>query len=211
MKSSSFRQQQISSIIFDWQNDEFLGTNHGFGKSIDIYSQVIHLCSKFLPSFCQLDEFLGTDHGANLGNREKLKGREEDVQKVVVFDDQNWMRSNLFKVLQFLEEIRNPTIQKAYLSMAIGMGHILRAKQGLKRSSSRTNRESEVPKGHFAVYVGDSEKKRFVIPVSYLKDPSFQDLLSQAEEEFGFDHPTGGLTIPCMEDTFLDVISSLRS
>nr|GMC82990.1 auxin-responsive protein SAUR21-like [Ipomoea batatas] len=92
--------------------------------------------------------------------------------------------------------------------MAIGMGHIFRAKQGLRRSSSRTNRESEVPKGHFAVYVGESEKKRFVIPVSYLKDPSFQDLLGQAEEEFGFDHPMGGLTIPCPEDTFLDIISS---
>nr|GMC82968.1 auxin-responsive protein SAUR21-like [Ipomoea batatas] len=90
--------------------------------------------------------------------------------------------------------------------MAISMTRILRAKQGIRRSSSRTNREtnreSEVPKGHFAVYVGESEKKRFVIP---------EHLLSQAEEEFGFDHPTGGLTIPCMEDTFLEVISSLRS
>nr|GLL25716.1 auxin-responsive protein SAUR21-like [Ipomoea trifida] len=77
--------------------------------------------------------------------------------------------------------------------MAIGMGHIFRAKQGLRRSSSRTNREFEVPKGHFAIYVGDNEKRRFVIPVSYLKDPSFQDFLSQAEEEFGFDHPTANL------------------
>nr|GLL25765.1 auxin-responsive protein SAUR21-like [Ipomoea trifida] len=97
--------------------------------------------------------------------------------------------------------------------MAIGMRHIFRAKQGLQRSSSRTNREnreSEIPKGHFAVYVGESEKKRFVIPVSYLKDPSFQDLLCQAEEEFGFDHPMGGLTIPCLEDTFVDIISSLN-
>nr|GMC94538.1 auxin-responsive protein SAUR21-like [Ipomoea batatas] len=95
--------------------------------------------------------------------------------------------------------------------MAISMTRILRAKQGIIRSSSRTNRESEVPKGHFAVYVGESEKKRFVIPVSYLKDPSFQDLLCQAEDEFGFDHPMGGLTIPCLEDTFLDIISNLRS
>ncbi|XP_031128204.1 auxin-responsive protein SAUR21-like [Ipomoea triloba] len=94
--------------------------------------------------------------------------------------------------------------------MAIGMGHILRAKQGLRRSSSRTNRESDVPKGHFPVYVGETEKKRFVIPVSYLKDPSFQELLCQAEEEFGFDHPMGGLTIPCLEDTFIDIISSLN-
>nr|GME14775.1 auxin-responsive protein SAUR21-like [Ipomoea batatas] len=93
--------------------------------------------------------------------------------------------------------------------MAISMIRILHAKQGLRRSSSRTDTEFEVPKGHFAVYVGgESEKKRFVIPISYLKDPSFQDLLSQAEEEFGFDHQMGGLTIPCPEDTFLDIISS---
>nr|KYP39280.1 Auxin-induced protein 10A5 [Cajanus cajan] len=47
--------------------------------------------------------------------------------------------------------------------------------------------------------------RRFVIPVSYLNQPSFQELLSQAEEEFGYDHPTGGLTIPCQEDEFLNV------
>ncbi|VFQ63804.1 unnamed protein product [Cuscuta campestris] len=96
--------------------------------------------------------------------------------------------------------------------MAISMGRILRGKQGgLKRSSSISKRESEVPKGHFAVYVGEGEKKRFVLPITYLKDHSFQDLLCQAEEEFGFDHPMGGLTIPIPEDIFLDVISSMNS
>ncbi|XP_020204027.1 auxin-induced protein 15A [Cajanus cajan] len=54
----------------------------------------------------------------------------------------------------------------------------------------------EVPKGCLVVYVGE-KMKRFVIPISYLIQPSFQDLLSQAEEEFGYDHPMGGLTIPC--------------
>ncbi|KAJ0959861.1 hypothetical protein J5N97_000409 [Dioscorea zingiberensis] len=67
----------------------------------------------------------------------------------------------------------------------------------------------DIPKGYFAVYVGESQKKRFVIPISYLNDPLFQDLLSQAEEEFGFDHPMGGITIPCSEHTFLDLTSSL--
>ena len=40
----------------------------------------------------------------------------------------------------------------------------------------------DVPKGHLAVYVGE-KMKRFLIPVSYLNQSSFQDLLGQAEEE----------------------------
>ncbi|EXB51433.1 hypothetical protein L484_010415 [Morus notabilis] len=78
------------------------------------------------------------------------------------------------------------------------------AKQLMRRSSS------DVPKGYLAVYVGDESKmRRFVVPVSYLNRPSFQELLNQAEEEFGFDRPMGGLTIPCREDTFIDLLSCL--
>ncbi|KOM50981.1 hypothetical protein LR48_Vigan08g180800 [Vigna angularis] len=51
--------------------------------------------------------------------------------------------------------------------------------------------------------------KRFMIPVSHLNQPAFQELLSQTEEEFGYKHPMGGLTIPCREDAFLDVTSRL--
>ncbi|KAL7258784.1 hypothetical protein ACSBR1_004816 [Camellia fascicularis] len=81
-------------------------------------------------------------------------------------------------------------------------------------SSLSANQEAssaavDVPKGYLAVYVGESEKKRFVIPISYLNQPSFQDLLSQAEEEFGFDHPMGGLTIPCKEVIFINLTSQL--
>nr|AFK36742.1 unknown [Lotus japonicus] len=83
----------------------------------------------------------------------------------------------------------------------------------LRRASfSKTQASSkglEVPKSHLAVYVGD-EMRRFVIPVSYLNQPSFQELLHQAEEEFGYDHPTGGLTILCREDEFLNLISQLN-
>ncbi|GFP86010.1 indole-3-acetic acid-induced protein arg7 [Phtheirospermum japonicum] len=57
--------------------------------------------------------------------------------------------------------------------------------------------------------VGENEKKRFVIPVSYLNHHLFQELLSLAEEEFGFHHPMGGLTIPCSEDSFVDLTSQL--
>lgn len=81
---------------------------------------------------------------------------------------------------------------------------------GIRKASFGTNQSSpkvvDVPKGYLAVYVG-KEMKRFVIPVSYLNQPSFQHLLNQAEEEFGYDHPMGALTIPCKEDEFLTVTS----
>lgn len=81
---------------------------------------------------------------------------------------------------------------------------------GFRLNSPRKS-SSTVPKGFFAVYVGETQKRRHVIPISYLKHPSFQDLLSKAEEEFGFDHPMGGLTIPCNEDVFFEVTSRLAN
>ncbi|XP_076936696.1 auxin-responsive protein SAUR21-like [Bidens hawaiensis] len=67
----------------------------------------------------------------------------------------------------------------------------------------------DVPKGYLAVYVGEIQKTRFVIPLSFLEHPLFRDLLRRSEEEFGFDHPMGGLTIRCEEDVFTDLISRL--
>jgi len=84
---------------------------------------------------------------------------------------------------------------------------------GMRRASFAANQASskgmEVPKGYLAVYVGE-KKKRFVIPISYLSQPSFQDMLTKAEEEFGYDHPMGGLTIPCTEDVFQIITSQLN-
>jgi len=77
----------------------------------------------------------------------------------------------------------------------------------IKRASSA--KAVDVPKGYLAVYVGE-KMKRFVIPISYLNQSSFQELLSQAEEQFGYDHPMGGITIPCREDLFLEVTSYLN-
>ncbi|CAN1726055.1 Auxin-responsive protein SAUR19 [Linum perenne] len=77
-----------------------------------------------------------------------------------------------------------------------------------KRTTSSAS--ASVPKGCFSVYVGESQKKRFVVPVWYLSQPSFIQLLRKAEEEFGFCHPMGGLTLPCREDVFIDIISMLR-
>ncbi|KAK4707615.1 hypothetical protein R3W88_028540 [Solanum pinnatisectum] len=74
----------------------------------------------------------------------------------------------------------------------------------------RFSNSGGVPKGHCTVYVGKSQKKRLVVPISYLSQPLFQDLLTQAEEQFGFNHQMGGLTIPCKEDVFVDLTSRLR-
>ena len=98
--------------------------------------------------------------------------------------------------------------------MGFRLPRIVTAKQSLQRSSSKENGTSpkivDVPKGYFSVYVGEEHKKRFVIPLSYLNQPSFQDLLSQAEEEFGYNHPMGGITIPCSEEIFQNLTQSLN-
>ncbi|MED6189127.1 Auxin-responsive protein saur50 [Stylosanthes scabra] len=83
-------------------------------------------------------------------------------------------------------------------------------KQILKRCSSlgknKQGFDNDVPKGHFVVYVGEN-RSRYIVPISILRCPSFQTLLHQAEEEFGFDHE-GGLTIPCDEDVFESLLTS---
>ncbi|KAK9109004.1 hypothetical protein Sjap_017064 [Stephania japonica] len=89
------------------------------------------------------------------------------------------------------------------------LGKVL-AKQ-IPRRSALTSSIIDVPKGHLAVYVGVTQKKRFVVPITYLSHPSFQGLLNQAEEEFGFDHPMGGLTIPCCEDAFVSLANRLNA
>ncbi|KAH6776995.1 SAUR-like auxin-responsive protein family [Perilla frutescens var. hirtella] len=65
----------------------------------------------------------------------------------------------------------------------------------------------DVPKGHFAVYVGEN-RSRYIVPISFLTHPEFQCLLRRAEEEFGFDHEMG-LTIPCEEVVFRSLTSML--
>ncbi|KAG2335209.1 hypothetical protein Bca52824_006389 [Brassica carinata] len=92
--------------------------------------------------------------------------------------------------------------------MALMRG-LLGAKKILGTATSKWA-TSAAPKGFLAVYVGESQKKRYLVPVSYLSQPSFQALLRKSEEEFGFDHPMGGLTIPCPEDTFINVTSQLQ-
>ncbi|XP_051127330.1 protein SMALL AUXIN UP-REGULATED RNA 12-like [Andrographis paniculata] len=62
-----------------------------------------------------------------------------------------------------------------------------------------------VPKGHFAVYVGEN-RSRYVVPIRFLAYPEFQNLLHMAEEEFGFHHDCG-ITLPCDEQDFCSLFS----
>lgn len=73
----------------------------------------------------------------------------------------------------------------------------------------------DIPKGFLAFYVGDeSRMKRFVIPVAYLNQPSFQDFLSRAEEEYdsiiqwGLSQFPG---LPWSQDAFIDIVSCLNA
>ncbi|XP_071698750.1 auxin-responsive protein SAUR21-like [Rutidosis leptorrhynchoides] len=95
--------------------------------------------------------------------------------------------------------------------MAILMPRIIQAKKILRLSFSNgsSTPSMDIPKGYFAVYIGEQEKKRFVVPVSLLSQPTFQELLQLAQEEFGYNHPMGGLTIPCSEDVFINLASRL--
>ncbi|KAK9070891.1 hypothetical protein SSX86_009459 [Deinandra increscens subsp. villosa] len=83
------------------------------------------------------------------------------------------------------------------------------AKRFTKLQSFCKENQSQVPKGYFAVYVGEKHKTRFVVPLSFLEEPLFQRLLRESEEEFGFKHPMGGVTITCPEDDFIDIVSRL--
>ncbi|XP_047329070.1 auxin-responsive protein SAUR50-like [Impatiens glandulifera] len=106
----------------------------------------------------------------------------------------------------------------------MGMKNKTMLKQIVKRCSSlRIKKQEEdeeeeeclqlpddVPKGHFAVYVGEN-RSRHIIPISFLSYPQFQSLLHQAEEEFGFNYLDNGITIPCQEHVFQALTNSLIS
>ncbi|KAM0012723.1 putative small auxin-up RNA [Helianthus debilis subsp. tardiflorus] len=94
--------------------------------------------------------------------------------------------------------------------MAIRMPRIIQARQILKPSLSNggsTPASMDIPKVYFAIYVGELGKKRFLVPISILSEPRFQELLHQSEQEFGYNHSMGGIMIPCREDVFTDLAS----
>nr|DAD46619.1 TPA_asm: hypothetical protein HUJ06_016556 [Nelumbo nucifera]DAD46623.1 TPA_asm: hypothetical protein HUJ06_016560 [Nelumbo nucifera] len=64
-----------------------------------------------------------------------------------------------------------------------------------------------VVKDHFVVYTAD--QKRFVIPLAYLSNPIFIELLRMSEEEFGL--PSDGpITLPCDSEFAKYIISMVQ-
>ncbi|KAF5803776.1 putative small auxin-up RNA [Helianthus annuus] len=93
--------------------------------------------------------------------------------------------------------------------MAIRMPRIIQARKILRWSlsnGSRTPTYTDIPKGYFAIYVGEQEKKRHMVPVSLLSEPLFQDLL---RGRVWVQPPNGRAQIPCSEDVFTDLASRL--
>ncbi|BAT79040.1 hypothetical protein VIGAN_02183900 [Vigna angularis var. angularis] len=64
----------------------------------------------------------------------------------------------------------------------------------------------KAPKGQFVVYVGE-QHTRFTLPLSYLKNPIFQQLLKKSAEEYGYSN-SRGIVLPCDESTFQNFINS---
>uniref|UniRef100_A0A2C9W0I3 Small auxin-up RNA n=1 Tax=Manihot esculenta TaxID=3983 RepID=A0A2C9W0I3_MANES len=89
--------------------------------------------------------------------------------------------------------------------MVICFSAILHGKQILHRSNLIPNQSAsnstDVPKGYLAVYVGEGQKKRYIY---------ISKLLRKCEEEFGFNHPLGGITIPCRDIKNENLTSCLK-
>uniref|UniRef100_A0A7N2KTG0 Uncharacterized protein n=1 Tax=Quercus lobata TaxID=97700 RepID=A0A7N2KTG0_QUELO len=60
-------------------------------------------------------------------------------------------------------------------------------------------------RGHFVVYSAD--KKRFVVPLAYLRSKIFKELFRMSEEEFGIPRD-GPLTLPC-DAAFMEYVVSV--
>ncbi|KAM1141084.1 auxin-induced protein 15A-like [Malus sylvestris] len=83
-------------------------------------------------------------------------------------------------------------------------GHFSNAKMWFPRHEEDYYVPKDVPRGHLVVYVGEDCKK-FIIKVTLLNHPLFQELLDLAEEVFQLATNTK-LWIPCNEYIFISVL-----
>ncbi|WRX26953.1 Small auxin-up RNA - like 10 [Theobroma cacao] len=72
-----------------------------------------------------------------------------------------------------------------------------------------TKLRSDVPQGHFPVYVGIDQGRRFIISAEMLRHPIFVELLNRSAQEYGYEQ-RGVLRIPINDVVFERVLESLR-
>lgn len=94
-------------------------------------------------------------------------------------------------------------------TQALALKKIIKRWSSFGKNDDENDFPNDVPKGHFVVYIGE-RRSRYIIPISCLDHPTFQDLLHQSEEEFGFHHDMG-IIIPCQEVDFLSFFSMIAS
>ncbi|PPS08732.1 hypothetical protein GOBAR_AA11916 [Gossypium barbadense] len=75
----------------------------------------------------------------------------------------------------------------------------------LDSDTNSCSTSTAVEKGHFVVYSAD--KKRFVLPLEYLRNEIVMELFNLAEEEFGL--PGNGLLILPCDATFMEYVIAL--
>ncbi|KAI6702691.1 hypothetical protein NL676_011827 [Syzygium grande] len=104
------------------------------------------------------------------------------------------------KLLSWCRGLKSKRTKLLCSGKPVGSGDMLVGQDPVKERSMVTT----VPKGHLAVFVGrrSGEFRRVLVPVVYFNHPLFGDLSREAEEEFGFGHRGGGISIPCEVSEF---------
>ncbi|KAK1439195.1 hypothetical protein QVD17_05011 [Tagetes erecta] len=92
-------------------------------------------------------------------------------------------------------------------SQALAIKKILKKCSSFGKNNDDSGLPNDVPRGHFVVYVGE-RRSRYIVPITCLDHPTFQDLLQRSEEEFGFHHDMG-IILPCQEIDFLSFFSMI--
>ncbi|KAJ8629263.1 hypothetical protein MRB53_022586 [Persea americana] len=85
-----------------------------------------------------------------------------------------------------------------------GRRRIMLPRNDSAKDSTATSK-SRPEKGNFAVYTADG--RRFAVPLAYLENPIFIELLKMSEEEFGLSG-NAQITLPC-DGVFMDYVVSL--
>ncbi|PIA46678.1 hypothetical protein AQUCO_01500310v1 [Aquilegia coerulea] len=86
------------------------------------------------------------------------------------------------------------------MKIDVRQNHAILDKAGKLETTNVLKSHAAVYVGANQVYVGVNQMKPFVVPISNLNHPL-------KKLDFGFDHPMGGLSIPCEEDTFIYLTS----